>query len=128
MTNWDGLNRRKFPRVSYPCLIVIRHGQGTPDVILTHMENIGIGGVCVIINRNIPMFSPVELEIDLLDAESHIKCHGRVVWSIRRKSDAKKKPLFYDVGVEFSDISPRDQKRVDEIVKRFVGRGYEVLD
>ena len=128
MTSWDGMNRRKFPRVYYPCLIVLRCAQGEQESILTHTENIGIGGVCVTINRNIPMFSPVELEIDLLDTESHIKCHGKVVWAIQRKLDEKKKPLFYDLGIEFSDIPPNDQKRLDEVVKRFVKRGYKVLD
>ena len=49
MARWDGLNRRKFPRVIYPCLVVIQNGKvDDRDVILTHTENIGIGGVCVI--------------------------------------------------------------------------------
>ena len=32
MGKWEGLNRRKFPRVNYPCLVVIRKsGQGGED-------------------------------------------------------------------------------------------------
>ncbi len=123
MTHWDGLNRRKFPRVSYPCLLIIRHAEEQPEVILTHTENVGIGGVCVVINKNINLFAPVELEIDLLDANNHIKCDGKVVWSIRRKISEKKKPLFFDVGIEFSNISTSDQKRLDEIISRLVLRG-----
>ena len=120
MTQWDGLNRRKFPRVNYPCLIKIKSETGKLDIILTHTENIGIGGVCLIVNREIKNFLPVEVEIDLMDTENHIKCQGRVVWSIQRKGDERKKPLFYDTGIEFNVIDENDRLRLDEIVRRLV--------
>lgn len=120
MTNWDGLNRRKFPRVNYPCLIIIRHAHSEPEVMLTHTENIGVGGVCVITKKNIPMFSSVELEIDLLDMGNHIKCRGKVVWSVRRKLTETNKPSFYDLGIEFLEIPAGEHKRLEEIVRRLV--------
>jgi len=121
MTKWDGVNRRKFPRVNYPCLVVVRGGADQPkEVILTHTENIGVGGVCVILKQNLEMFCPVQLEIDMLDLGNHIKCQGKVVWNVHRKMDAQKKPLFYDIGIEFKDITGKDQERVDEVVKRLV--------
>ena len=123
MSSWDGLNRRRFPRVTYPCMITLRHDHGEPEIILTHTENLGVGGVCVIINKALKMFSPLGLELDLLDGESHIKCEAKVVWAVRRKMEEKKKPLFYDVGIEFINISAQDQKRLDEIVKRLVKLG-----
>ena len=125
MSKWDGLNRRKFPRVNYPCLVVLNHHKGVNDVILTHTENIGIGGVCLIVNREIKNFLPVEVEIDLMDTENHIKCQGRVVWSIQRKSDERKKPLFYDTGIEFNIIEEVDRLRLDEIVRRLVKQGHQ---
>ncbi len=121
MSNWDGLNRRRFPRANYPCLVVISRAKkdsNERDVILTHTENIGVGGVCVILKQNLERFDVVDLEIDLLDLEDHIKCKGKVVWNIQRKSSEKKKPLFYDIGIEFSDISPKDKKRLEDIVNR----------
>ena len=120
MTSWDGLNRRKFPRINYPCLITIRHTSSPPEAILTHTENIGIGGVGVIANKNINLFALVELEIDLLDTAEHIKCQGKVVWSIRRKLNEQKKPMFYDVGIEFLNISDSASKRLEAIVTRLV--------
>jgi len=121
MTDWDGgLNRRKFPRAKYPCLIIIRHNHGGPEAMLTHTENVGIGGVCVILKRSIKLFTTVELEIDLLDTSPHIKCNGRVVWSVQRKNAEEKKPSFYDTGIEFADIAAQEQKRVDEIVYRLM--------
>ncbi len=115
---WDGLNRRKFPRVRYPCLVIIRHEQGHKEVILTHTENVGIGGICVTLKSHLKMFAPVELEVDLLDMTNHIKCPGRVVWSFHRRSDEKKKPLFYDTGIEFSALDKKEEQRLQEIVNR----------
>lgn len=120
MTNWDGLNRRRFPRVNYPCLIIIRHPHSEPEVILTHTENIGVGGVCVIVKKNFQLFSPVELEIDLLDAGNHLKCGGKIVWSIRRKLTETNKPAFYDLGIEFLEMPATELKRLEEIVQRLV--------
>ncbi len=125
MGSWDGLNRRKFPRANYPCLITIRHDQGQPEAILTHTENIGTGGVCVILSKEIKLFALVDLEIDLLDTNPHIKCRGKVVWVVRRRSDEKKKPLFYDIGVEFTDLQPSERERLDEIVGRLALRQQE---
>lgn len=120
MSKWDGLNRRKFPRVNYPCLIVIKCGQEDQDVILTHTENVGVGGVCLILKQNIPVFTPIEIEIDLLDLGNHIRCAGRVVWNVQRKAELSKKPLFYDIGVELQGLPEEDYIRLQTIVERLV--------
>ena len=120
MTGWDGLNRRKFPRANYPCLIIIRHNRLGPEAMLTHTENIGIGGVCIILKKGIKLFTPVELEIDLLDTGAHIKCEAKVVWSVQRRNSENNKPSFYDTGVEFMNISMKDQQRISEVVNRLM--------
>ena len=126
MSRWDGLNRRKFPRVNYPCLVVMRNDNKDQDVLLTHTENVGIGGVCVILKKNVKMFTTVDLELDLLDLGAHIKCSGKVVWNVQRKMDEKKKPLYYDVGIEFNSLPEKDRERLDAIVKRLVKNNKEV--
>ena len=121
MSKWDGLNRRRFPRVVYPCLVVIANDEaGGKDIILTHTENIGIGGVCLILKQDIKMFTVVDLELDLLDLGNHIKCQGKVVWNVQRKSDAKNKPMFYDIGIEFMEPKDDDQQRLERIIQRLV--------
>ncbi len=126
MTNWDGLNRRRFPRVIYPCLVVVQRIEGgSKDIILTHTENIGVGGVCLILKQDLKMFSMIELELDLLDLESHIKCQGKVVWNVQHKSDATNKPTFYDIGIEFSDLLPQERERIDQIIQRLVKNAEE---
>lgn len=126
MNAWEGLNRRKFPRVKYPCLIVLQRNSEDRDTILTHTENIGIGGVCVIVKDNLKMFTPVDIELDLLDLEEHVKCKAKVVWCVRRKSSEPNKPLYYDIGVEFTDVSEENRQRIDAIVGRLVKQGYIV--
>ncbi len=120
MNNWGGQNRRKFPRVNYPCLITVRQEKNNPEVILTHTENIAIGGVCVIINRNLPAYSPVELEIDLLDMGNHLRCTGKIVWAFQRKADERRKPSFFEIGIEFQGLDSVDQRRLDEVIRRLI--------
>ena len=118
MNNWDGLNRRKNVRVRFPSLIILKSKGGEKEILLTHTENIGIGGVCVILKKQIELGSHVEMEIDLLDMDNHIKCKGEVVWSIQRQDSEEQKPFFYDTGVEFSCISDEERQRILEIIKR----------
>lgn len=121
MGKWDGLDRRRFPRVKYPCLVVIGHSDASGrEALLTHTENIGQGGVCVTLRTDIKLFTPVQLEIDLLDLANHIKCNGKVVWNVQRKTDDPGKSNFFDIGIEFTDIKPDDQARLIDIVKRLV--------
>ena len=122
MGQWEGLNRRKFPRVNYPCLVVIRNNSenNKDNIILTHTDNVGIGGVCVVLKKDVKMFSEVELELDLLDLGEHICCNGKVVWNVQRQREADEKPLFFDIGIEFLNIAAEDQKRLERIVERLV--------
>lgn len=118
MGKWDGLNRRKFPRVNYPCLVIIHSDPENPqESILTHTDNVGIGGVCVTLKRHLKIFCPVEVELDLLDLQEHIKCQGKVVWSVQRQGEQLRKPLFYDIGIEFVNLTDKDQQRLETIVQ-----------
>ena len=116
MSSIDGENRRKFPRVIYPCLVVIKQAQGEKDVFLTHTENLGSGGICAILKNNLKLFSPVEIELDLLDLDEHVRCQGKVVWSVKRSSKEDVKALFYDTGIEFIGISEKDYQRIETII------------
>ena len=127
MGPWDGLNRRRFPRIKYPCLVVIRNGDNKQEMILAHTENIGVGGVCVVLKNSLKMFCPVELEIDLMDLGNHIQCAGKVVWCVQRGMDAEDKPLFYDTGIEFQNLNQYDTQRLSEIVQH-LAKTHETED
>ncbi len=125
--SWEGENRRKFPRVLYPCMIKLVSKQKDVPTFLTHTENIGIGGVSVTVKKEVKLFTDVELEIDLLDAQDHIKTIGKVVWVVRRKSDESIKPLFYDVGIEFVSLPAKQKEHLKDTIDRVVKNGATVL-
>ena len=121
MSPWEGLNRRRFPRVKYPCLVTVwygEEGEGERETFLTHTENLGIGGSCIICHKRFKMFAPIEMEIDLLDMEGHVRCKGKIVWVVQRKDPDSRKPLTYDIGVEHEDLNEEDKRRVSKIVQR----------
>jgi c-di-GMP-binding flagellar brake protein YcgR len=117
---WEGMNRRKFPRVKFPCLVKIVHQDKPAEAILTHTENVSGGGICVVIKKSLELFSPVTIEIDLMDSEDVITCKGRTIWIIRRKATESVKPSYYDTGFEFVDIREEDRKRIDLTVEHFL--------
>ena len=117
---WEGANRRRFPRANYPCLIIIRRNSMQPQALLTHTENLGLGGVCVILKKDLGLFTPVEIELDLMDTQPHIKCNGKIVWVVKRKDTEEKKPLFFDIGIEFANLKEKDRERVSAIVDHLV--------
>jgi len=118
---WSGMDRRKFPRANYPCLVIIRRDHERQEAILTHTENLGIGGICVILKKDLGLFSPVNLEIDLMDMQPHIKCEGKITWVVKRSAEEDKKPSFFDTGIEFVTLKDKERKRVNLIVNRLLG-------
>ena len=124
--NWEGMDRRKFPRVMYPCMVKIVPADKSQSPILTHTENIGQGGVCITLKTEVKLFTPVDLEIDLLDIDEHIKPKGKVVWNVRRKAVEKVKPMFYDIGIEFSEISKKDHEHLQTNLQVLIDNGTQV--
>ncbi len=99
---WDGFNKRKFPRVNLRCEIKIQSDSETaPLVALT--ENVGVGGVCVIVDRAIERFSACRVKLELDEKLPPIECVGKVVWVVPTH-DGKSKKQKYDIGVEFLNL------------------------
>lgn len=116
---WNGINRRKFPRANYQCLIAIKK-RLTSKIISTQTENIGAGGICVIIKDDLGLFQGVDLELTLDDSKPPIKCGGTIVWVVR-KSDPKQKGVhLFDTGIEFIDIRPEDRERITNVVEEIL--------
>ncbi len=118
MSPWEGLNRRRFPRVNYPCMVTVWQADDNSKVFLTHTENLGVGGICVVFNWRVELFTPVTLEIDLMDMDDHVRCKGKVVWSVQHKEPDSRKPVSFDVGVEFVDLRDEDRTRIETIIKK----------
>jgi hypothetical protein len=104
-------------------MVKVISSDGKQQQFLTHTENVGLGGLCVTLRNEIKLFTPVEMEIDLLDIGELIKAKGKVVWNVRRKSVEKIKPMFHDTGIEYTEISKRDQDRLRETLQLLVDKG-----
>ena len=116
---WNGINRRKFPRANYKCLIHISRKDASKS-IATHTENIGTGGICVIINDDLGLFQGVNLEINIDNGPVPIKCAGTVVWVVKKRPEKRDEGYKYDTGIEFIDISEGDIARIEKIVDSII--------
>ena len=126
--SWDGFNRRRFPRLLYPCLVKLTAADGAQqDAFLTHTENIGVGGICIIVKKEIPLLTPVQVEVDLLEETDHLFAKGRVAWVVHRKALEAVKPLFYDIGIGFEGLAAKDKARLGATVTQFIRKGYKIL-
>lgn len=116
---WDGFNKRKFPRVNVRCDISI---QSNPQLkpLSTHTQNLGLGGVCVLVDHEFKRFQECELSLEIAEGEKRIKCKGKISWIVPTR-EVKERKNVYDTGIEFVDISPSDTKRIQDYLASSTG-------
>ena len=107
-----GREKRKDPRVTYPCRIVIRSAQGE---FVTSVENISKGGVKVILGEKINFSTQVNLKI-FLKKDKTIECEGVVVWVMEKRNPIDKESFMYHTGIAFKKISDSDREIIKEII------------
>ncbi|MBI3312230.1 MAG: PilZ domain-containing protein [Candidatus Omnitrophica bacterium] len=112
---WQGINQRRFPRGRFKCVVTLMHPSSSAPLSAV-TENIGLGGVCVLLERSLDIFSPVTLEISLDENTPPLRVSGTIVWVVRRR-ELKKGPLF-DTGVEFTDLSAEDRTRIEAVIDK----------
>ena len=117
---WDGFNKRKFPRLNLRCELTLRSPYASGQVIRTQTENVGAGGICVILNQPLDRFTPMLIRLELDASLPWIECEGRVMWSVPVGETASKKKAF-DTGVEFLGLEPAQQ----DLVRYFVAARLE---
>ena len=113
---WDSINKRKFPRAEYPCKLTVKRKDDS-ESLSAQTENIGIGGICVVLPKDLGIFAPVEIRLDLLDNKPAIECDGTIVWIVEKKSEANKP---FDTGVEFTNLKRKDSERIGFIVEKIL--------
>ena len=108
---WEGMNQRQFPRIKYRCIVTLKQKGKGPSTVSSITENVGLGGVCVLLQRGLDIFSPVNLELSLEDGKPPLKLQGTIVWVVRRR--AIKKVVSFDTGIEFLELSAEDKARIE---------------
>lgn len=86
--------------------------------ISTHTENIGAGGVRVIIDEKLDIFSTVGFELHL--QSKIITGKGRIVWVVDKPLENMKKAVLYDTGMEFRELADVDRKFISDFVDKVV--------
>lgn len=107
---WDGFDKRKFPRVNLHCEISILP-PSEKEPLVTKTENLGTGGVCVILNESLDRFTPCQIRLELQKGISMIECAGKVMWIVPTQ-EFKQKDKRFDIGIEFVNISSADRDRI----------------
>lgn len=96
---WDGFDKRKFPRVNVRCEVNLTLDEQTVPFSTT-TQNLGCGGLCVLLDHPMERFSECELRLTLDDKSPAIPCKGKVSWVIPTRA-LKSRKTQYDTGIEF---------------------------
>ncbi|MFA5008147.1 MAG: PilZ domain-containing protein [Candidatus Omnitrophota bacterium] len=113
---YDGVEKRKFIRVRFPCKILMYN---FPEhTISTHTENISAGGVRVIIEEKIEIGAFVGIEVHL--NENKIACKGKIVWVVDKKSPYRKGVFYHDTGIEFYEIGSQDRSTINAAIEKML--------
>ena len=118
---WDGFNKRKFARLSLRCEIILRQDEGASQVIRTQTENVGAGGICVLLEHSLERFSAVSVRLELDRQLPWIEGRGKVVWCVPSRETGSKKECF-DTGIEFQNLEPAQQ----DLVRHYVAARLEM--
>lgn len=110
---WDSLNRRRFPRVSLKCEIEILDKE-KPLRYSAMTENVGAGGVCLLLDKELPRFAMVDLRLDLGDGKDPLVCVGKVCWTV--ESCGLKTGKKFDTGIEFLGANDAERSRLLRLI------------
>lgn len=117
---WSGIDKRCFPRANFECRVVLRR-KDHPESFLTQTENIGIGGICLILDKGLELFAEVVVGVYFPDNQSPLINDGKVVWVVKEAGSNKR----FDTGIEFIDLPEEQQKRVARIVENILKGVYK---
>lgn len=112
---WQGIDQRKFPRTQCKCVVKLQQKEKSSDIPAV-TENVGLGGVCVLLRKGLNIFSQVLLEITLDDGKAPLRLPGTIVWVVRRRQIRKE--VGFDTGIEFVSLEPQDKARLEACIDK----------
>lgn len=115
--------KRQFPRAVIPCKISTVFAERVL-VLNSHTENIGVGGIKVILEEKLHVSTEVDLDLFLLDKEKPLKCKGKIVW-VDEITPVEIRPRLFDTGIEFTQISDFDKQEVVKFVNTLLSKSQK---
>ena len=107
--------RRKFPRVAYPCKLRV-FVDGDKKELDLHTENISSGGAKVILQTKLEINTPIEIEIAIGDRQLISK--GRVVWVLDIEKPGASSSDLFDTGIEFAQLGAENREFLTKLVEK----------
>ena len=109
------IEKRLYPRVNIVCKISAIFADRLL-VFNTHTENVGEGGIRVILEERLNLSTMVDIELFLLDKELPIRCKGQVMWTAEIKPEKIKHRIFY-TGIKFTELSDHNKEEIRKLVE-----------
>ena len=114
------VEKRKFPRANVVCKISTIFAERVL-VFNAHTENIGEGGIRVILDEKLHVPTDVALELFLEGRNCPIVCKGEITW-VKNINPIEIGPPLYDTGISFQDIAIDDRKVIQDLVTGILAR------
>lgn len=90
--------------------------QGGSQILQAQTENLGAGGLCLILDRALERFSTISLRLELDKNLPWIECQGKVIWIVPSRGIGAKKET-YDTGIEFLGLEPAEEDLIRSYVE-----------
>jgi len=116
--SWDGQERRRFPRAAYACRVVI---DSSGKKIEAMTENIGKGGIKIIIPEELAHSSVVGLELEI-EKGNPIKCEGTIMWVREVRGRVLNGSSIFNTGIMFTTISQDDRNKVKVLIEEILNK------
>lgn len=114
------IEKRKFPRADIICKISTVYAERLL-VFEAHTENIGEGGIRVILSQRLNVPTVVELDLFFSENEAPIRCKGEVVWANEIKPEGVN-PRLYDTGIKFTETIEQNKGFIHQLVRSLVSK------
>ncbi len=89
---------------------------GKPGTIKVFSKNISAGGLCLLLDEQLAVDTPLQLEIKIPDLKGSIRAIARVVWQKDFESAGAEPKVYFTTGIEFTGISDFDRFNINRYV------------
>ena len=89
---------------------------GKPGTIKAFSKNISAGGLCLLLDVQLAVDTPLQLEIKIPDLKNPIHAIARVVWQKGFESAGAEPKVHFTTGIEFTGISDFDRFNINRYV------------
>ncbi len=89
---------------------------GKPGTIKVFSKNISAGGLALLLDEQLAIDTPLQLQIKLPDLKASIRAIAQVVWQKDFESAGVEPKVHFTTGIEFTGISDFDRFNINRYV------------